>query len=121
MQKINSKNAFGLHLIDYMQDLIKNVKEGEMTNFQIASCTLDAGAKIYAGRVDSIHTQAYKMLSGLGRTENDQGKNPQGKKPLLKNSRPFVQRRRHRFADFSHRVAKHPITPETQANNLFVS
>lgn len=64
-----------------MQDLIKNVKEGEMTNFQIASCTLDAGAKIYAGRVDSIHTQAYKMLSGLGRTENDQGKNSPRQKP----------------------------------------
>lgn len=56
-----------------MQDLIKTVKEGDMTNFQVASCTLDASAKIYAGRVDSIHTQAYKMLSGLGHTENNQG------------------------------------------------
>lgn len=34
-QKINAKNAFGLHLIDYMQDLIKTVKEGDMTNFQV--------------------------------------------------------------------------------------
>lgn len=56
-----------------MQDLIKTVKEGDMTNFQVASCTLDASAKIYAGRVDSIHTQAYKMLSGFGRTENEPG------------------------------------------------
>lgn len=31
---------------------------------------MDAGAKIYAGRVDSIHAQAYKMLGGLVRTEN---------------------------------------------------
>lgn len=37
---------------------------------QVASCTLDASAKIYAGRVDSIHAQAYKMLGGLGRAEN---------------------------------------------------
>ena len=37
---------------------------------QVASCTLDASAKIYAGRVDSIHAQAYKMLGGLGRADN---------------------------------------------------
>lgn len=41
--------------------------------WKVASCTLDASAKIYAGRVDSIHAQAYKMLGGLGRAEN-QGK-----------------------------------------------
>ncbi|KAK3698761.1 hypothetical protein QZH41_014526 [Actinostola sp. cb2023] len=76
--KINSKNAFGLHLIDYMQDLIKTVKEGDMTNFQVASCTLDASAKIYAGRVDSIHAQVYKMLGGLGRAENNQEGNGDG-------------------------------------------
>ncbi|XP_071793554.1 condensin complex subunit 2-like [Asterias amurensis] len=63
--KINAKNAFGLHLIDYMADLLKE-KTGEMTNFQVASCTLDASAKIYAGRVDSIHADTYKMLGGLG-------------------------------------------------------
>lgn len=69
--KINAKNAFGLHLIDYMQELLTNLdKDQGVTNFQIASCTLDAGAKIYAGRVDSIHAQAYKMLGGLGRAEN---------------------------------------------------
>lgn len=73
--KINAKNAFGLHLIDYMQDLIKTVKEGDMTNFQVASCTLDASAKIYAGRVDSIHAQAYKMLGGLGRADNQEDEN----------------------------------------------
>lgn len=61
--KINSKNAFGLHLIDYMSDLIK---KKELENFQVASTTLDASAKIYAGRVDAIHSETYKVLSGLG-------------------------------------------------------
>ena len=28
---------------------------------------MDASAKIYAGRVDSIYNDAYKMLGGLGR------------------------------------------------------
>ena len=31
-QKINAKNAFGLHLIDYMAELLK---KKEMTNFQV--------------------------------------------------------------------------------------
>jgi len=34
---------------------------------QLASSTLDASAKIYAGRVDAIHSEMYKVLSGLGR------------------------------------------------------
>lgn len=38
-----------------------------MTNFQVASSTLDASAKIYAGRVDAIHAETYKVLTGLGR------------------------------------------------------
>ena len=29
-------------------------------NFQKASCTLDAGVKIYAARVDSIHSETFK-------------------------------------------------------------
>jgi len=34
---------------------------------QLASSTLDASAKIYASRVDAIHTEMYKVLPGLGR------------------------------------------------------
>ena len=44
------------------------------TNFQQASCALDAGAKIYASRVDNVHSNALKVLGGLGRTEQiDEG------------------------------------------------
>lgn len=35
LQKINSKNAFGLHLIEFMADLLQS-KKGEMTNFQVS-------------------------------------------------------------------------------------
>lgn len=43
-------------------------------HLQVAGCTLDAGAKIYAGRVDSIYNDAFKMLGGLGRGgNNDEG------------------------------------------------
>ena len=32
----------------------------------MASCTLDASVKIYSCRVDSIHSEAYKVLGGIG-------------------------------------------------------
>ncbi|NXN25664.1 CND2 protein, partial [Nycticryphes semicollaris] len=64
--KITTKNAFGLHLIDYMTEILKK-KDSELTNFKIAAGTLDASAKIYAVRVDAVHAVAYKVLGGLGR------------------------------------------------------
>lgn len=36
---------------------------------QMASCTLDASVKIYSCRVDSIHSEAYKVLGGIGGQE----------------------------------------------------
>ena len=39
---------------------------------QVASSTLDASAKIYAGRVDSIYTDAFKVLTGFGRDNQNQ-------------------------------------------------
>ncbi|XP_068461406.1 condensin complex subunit 2 [Clinocottus analis] len=63
--KITTKNAFGLHLIDYMADILKQ-KDSELTNFKVAAGTLDASTKIYAVRVDAVHADAYKVLGGLG-------------------------------------------------------
>ncbi|NXS65004.1 CND2 protein, partial [Pandion haliaetus] len=71
--KITTKNAFGLHLIDYMTDILKQ-KDSELTDFKVAAGTLDASAKIYAVRVDVVHADTYKVLGGLGKdsapTEN---------------------------------------------------
>jgi condensin complex subunit 2 len=39
-----------------------------------ASCTLEAGVKIYSLRVDSVHAEAYKVLGGInraGRVDNE--------------------------------------------------
>ncbi|KAM9393042.1 condensin complex subunit 2 [Pholidichthys leucotaenia] len=63
--KITTKNAFGLHLIDYMADILKQ-KDSEPTNFKVAAGTLDASTKIYAVRVDAVHADAYRVLGGLG-------------------------------------------------------
>ncbi|OIW05910.1 hypothetical protein TanjilG_23696 [Lupinus angustifolius] len=67
--KINQKNTWGLNLIDHLTDIIKAEEEGDSTetNFQKASCTLEAGVKIYSLRVDSVHSEAYKVLGGMNR------------------------------------------------------
>jgi Condensin complex subunit 2 len=66
--KISQKNTWSLNLIDHMSDLVKPSDEGRTTNFQNASCTLDAGIKIYSYRVDSVHSEAFKVLGGLSRS-----------------------------------------------------
>ncbi|KAL9236280.1 hypothetical protein vseg_010970 [Gypsophila vaccaria] len=66
--KINQKNTWELKLIDHLSDIIKVEDEDDTeTNFQKASCTLEAGVKIYALRVDSVHSEAYKVLGGISR------------------------------------------------------
>lgn len=40
-----------------------------MDNFSVVSCTLDASTKIYAYRVDHVHSDALKMAGGLAAAE----------------------------------------------------
>lgn len=73
--KINQKNTWELNLIDHLCEIIKVEEEDDAeTNFQKASCTLEAGVKIYSLRVDSVHSEAYKVLGGINRVgqENEQ-------------------------------------------------
>lgn len=42
-QKITTKNAFGLHLIDYMADILKQ-KDSELTNFKVRRLSARARA-----------------------------------------------------------------------------
>uniref|UniRef100_A0A5B7B666 Condensin complex subunit 2 n=1 Tax=Davidia involucrata TaxID=16924 RepID=A0A5B7B666_DAVIN len=66
--KINQKNTWELSLIDHLCDIIKVEEEEDVeTNFQKASFTLEAGVKIYSMRVDSVHSEAYKVLGGINR------------------------------------------------------
>ena len=65
--KINVKNAFHLQLIDYMTEMMRK-KASDLDNFQAASCALDASAKIYAYRVDSVHSDTLKLAGGVGKS-----------------------------------------------------
>ncbi|CAG2059002.1 unnamed protein product [Timema podura] len=71
--KINIKNAFNLQLIDYMTQMVKK-KEFDISNFQVAGCTLDASTKIYSYRVDGVHSVAMRMAGGLHQEEKKKKK-----------------------------------------------
>ena len=78
--KINVKNAFKLPLIDYIAEMMKSKKATEMDNFQSASGALDASTKIYAYRVDSVHSDTLKLAGGVGDTNKEnENKNNDGK------------------------------------------
>ncbi|KAM1274131.1 hypothetical protein EV1_023913 [Malus domestica] len=63
-----NKNTWELTLIDHLTDIISVEEEKDAEpNFQKASCTLEGGVKIYSMRVDSVHTEAYKVLGGMNR------------------------------------------------------
>ncbi|KAF3777134.1 Condensin complex subunit 2 [Nymphaea thermarum] len=71
--KINQKNTWELSLIDHLSVIIKVEDDDTETNFQKASCTLEAGVKIYSLRVDSAHSEAYKVLGGINRAGREDG------------------------------------------------
>ncbi|KAI9075362.1 hypothetical protein K1719_042674 [Acacia pycnantha] len=63
--KITQKNSWQLKLIDHLSEIIKVDAENAQPNFQKASCTLEAGVKIYSARVDAVHSEAYKFLTRM--------------------------------------------------------
>ena len=71
--KVNSKNAFDLDT-DFLKDITLLLDENggpRNTNHESqwlrASASLDAGTKIYGFRIDFVHQETYKVLSGLHR------------------------------------------------------
>ncbi|XP_073110424.1 condensin complex subunit 2 isoform X3 [Elaeis guineensis] len=70
--KINQKNTWELGLIDHLSEIIRvEAQDDNETNFLKASCTLEAGVKIYSLRVDSVHSEAYKVLGGINRASQE--------------------------------------------------
>ncbi|WJX73821.1 hypothetical protein P8452_57558 [Trifolium repens] len=71
--KINQKNTWDLDLIDHLTDIIRADDDNNdaETNFQMASCTLEAGVKIYSLRVDSVYSEAYKVLARMNRAGHE--------------------------------------------------
>jgi len=66
--KVNSKNAFEVPFPN-VEDLSDFRQASGDTSWKKLSQTLDAGAKIYGFRVDSVHNETYKVLGGLNRAD----------------------------------------------------
>lgn len=73
--KITVKNAWSLSLIDHMSEVVVDEEAegvqsndvGRSVNFQRASCTLEAGVKIYCSRVDETFDASFRVLERLHR------------------------------------------------------
>ncbi len=55
--------------VEYLEGLPNLLNKNEESSWQKASASLDASAKIYGYRVDSVHSETFKFLGGLSRTE----------------------------------------------------
>jgi condensin complex subunit 2 len=66
--KITQKNAWNMNLLDH----IRGLAAGSETDFVTAGCTLDAAGKIYSCRVDSAHTETFRVVTGWSRTTQPQ-------------------------------------------------
>ena len=126
--KINSKNAFLLKL-NSLTSAETWTSEGE-TDFKMAGMAIDASAKIYAGRVDSVHHDTYSVLGSLGtrrgekegeatageeeskkegKTENEKTKKKEKKKSFLTTAENLKMR------DFEPQRVRNPILEKLAA------
>lgn len=69
-----------------MENLPSFINQSIEASWQKASASLDASAKIYGYRVDSVHTETFKFLGGLNRADQKaddiEGKLNEDKKKL---------------------------------------
>lgn len=72
-QKINSKNMWKIHIIDYLKVLLTEDLDNPLI---LAGAAIAASAKVYALRVDDVYAQVVKLAAGLaGRRFADEPEN----------------------------------------------
>ncbi|KAG5682234.1 hypothetical protein PVAND_011599 [Polypedilum vanderplanki] len=64
--KISKDNAWTLNIIDSFSKLVKK-HHHSLSNFQVCGSTLEASAKVYSLRVDSVYTDVLRMSADLSR------------------------------------------------------
>jgi condensin complex subunit 2 len=56
--------------VEFLENIPHFLNKNEESAWQKASASLDASAKIYGYRVDCVHSDTFRFLSGLNRTDN---------------------------------------------------
>lgn len=89
-------------------------------NFQVASCTLEASVKIYSTRVDSVHNDAYRVVSGLSRTQDDAhlAGDEKDLSAAAVAAKERKERRAMRTLDASHTLESNPANLEMKQTEL---
>lgn len=65
-QKITKENVWTVSIIDNFNKLIQRHHKS-IQNFQVAGSSLEASAKVYVLRVDSLHSDTCRMVADLAR------------------------------------------------------
>ncbi|XP_044732326.1 condensin complex subunit 2-like isoform X2 [Chrysoperla carnea] len=65
--KINAKNVWKIHIIDYLRILVDKNTENPL---QLATASLTASAKVYSLRVDDVYTEVIRLAGSLGHRGN---------------------------------------------------
>ncbi|GLV34446.1 barren [Carabus blaptoides fortunei] len=96
--KINSKNAWNLQIIEYMRKLLDRDQFQMGDSLQIASTSLDIGSKVYGLRVDDIHNEIMKLASNMARInmEHDESADNVDEGPASDNEAAAAQQKKKR-------------------------
>lgn len=69
LQKITTKNAWKLVIIDLLKPICQKVSQDTL---QVAGTSIDISAKVYGIRVDDIHSDSLKLASNMARMSEKQ-------------------------------------------------
>ena len=95
-KKINAKNAFDLST-EYMDSLAGMLNRKE-ESWNKASQALEAFSTIYSYRVDSVHTDMFKILSGLHRSNQEEEEQVEnGEKKEKKKRQNFIEQNKEKL------------------------
>lgn len=73
--------------MEFLENLPNLLIKNEESSWQKASASLDASAKIYGYRVDSVHSETFKFLGGLSRADLKEETDEQGEDKKEKKER----------------------------------
>lgn len=103
--RLTKHDPFQLKLIDYMSQMC-NTRDNT-GNFQFAATSIDAGARIYARKVDQVHDETYKILKNLVK------KAPEPEQVELENQEEQPQ-----MEDVTDESMKKKLKPKKSKSNL---
>ena len=108
--------------VEFLESISNLLNKNEETYWQKASASLDASAKIYGFRVDSVHSETFRFLGGLSR--NEKSKEEDGGENEINDKKEKEKRRNNGICTIEKDVRKLNLTQydlEFEIDPLFKS